>query len=297
MKQPSRYIDLTTDYGFKRVFGTEVNKDLLIEFLNQLFRGRKIIKDLTYNKNEYQGDIIELGTVIFDLTCTADNGEQFIIEMQRSAKKRFKERTIYYGAKLLSDQAPKGDRKNWSYNISEVYVIVIMDDFTLTDKNDQYLHDICLCDRDTGHVFYDRLGFIYVELMNFDKQENELDTDLEKWLFVLKNMAKLDKLPTFLRKPIFEKLFNIAEYSNLSKGEKNMYDVSLKRKWDACYIREGIQMELQEAKVQGLEQGIQQGRLENMQETARKMLAKGFDTQTISAIIDLPVDEIKKLMQ
>ncbi|WP_439242169.1 Rpn family recombination-promoting nuclease/putative transposase [Lonepinella sp. BR2474] len=282
--KPSRYIDLTTDYGFKRIFGTEPNKDLLISFLNELFKSKKVIKDLTYNKNEQVGDTLSQGAVIFDLICTADDDSQFIIEVQRSAQENFKARTLYYGSKLISDQAPKGERSGWRYAISEVYVIVIMDRFRFSNTDD-YLHDICLCNRKTGEIFYDRLGFIYVELLNFHKKEEQLETDLERWLFVLKNMTKLDKLSPYLRKPIFEKLFNIAEYANFSKEEKNMYDVSLKRKWDEEAVMD-----------YAVKQGVRQGELKNAKENAVKMLSRGFDVQTISEITDLSVEEIKNLL-
>ena len=229
-----RFIDPLLDFSFKRIFGTEPNKDLLIALLNGIFQGRKKIVELAYNKNEHAGDTEEIGGVIFDLTCTASNGEQIIIEVQRSAQVNLKRRMLYYGSKLISDQAPRGRRKEWNYALPEVYVIVLMDGFSMPgDSNDgRYLHDICLCNRDTGSVFYDYLGFIYLELCNFVKEESELETDLDGWLYVLKNMSGLNKIPVYLRKPIFEKLFDIAEYSKLTKEEKDMYDTNLKRKWD-----------------------------------------------------------------
>lgn len=163
--QHSKYIDPTTDYGFKRLFGTEVNRDFLIALLNDLFRGRKTIADLVYNKNEHVGEAEETGTVIFDLTCTADNGEQFIIEVQRSSQVNLKRRMLYYGSKLIADQAPKGNRKEWNYAVTEVYVIVLMEGFAMPDGEDDkdFLYDICLCNRDTGKIFYEYLGFIYIE--------------------------------------------------------------------------------------------------------------------------------------
>ena len=143
----SKYIDITTDYGFKKVFGSDTNKDLLISFLNELFRGRKMIVDLYYSKNEHVGDAEDIGTVIFDLTCTADDGERFIIEVQRTAQLNLKKRMLYYSSKLISDQAPKGNRRGWNYAISEVYIIVLMDGFMMPDAGDEkyFLHDICLC--------------------------------------------------------------------------------------------------------------------------------------------------------
>ena len=290
---PDRYIDLLTDYGFKRVFGTEVNKDLLIDFLNQLFRGRKVIKDLTYNKNEHVGDTTDTGSVIFDLTCTAANDEQFIIEVQRSMQSNLKRRMLYYGSKLIADQAPKGNRKDWNYNINEVYVIVLMEGFALPghEADKRYLHDICLCNRATGEVFYEDLGFMYVSLTNFVKEEAKLGNDLERWLYVLKNMARMDKLPVYLRKPVFQRLFDIAEYSKLSKEEKDMYDASLKRKWDAESVR-------LTAERMGMEKGLQKGRAEakaEKKETARKMLASGFAIPVISDLLGLSIEEIEAL--
>ncbi|MGH2622869.1 MAG: PD-(D/E)XK nuclease family transposase, partial [Sphingobacterium sp.] len=180
MKQ-SKYIDLTTDFGFKRIFGTEVNSEFLISLLNGLFRGRKEIKEIVYNKNEHVGDSEGLGTVIFDLTCTGSDGERFVIEVQRTSQNNLKRRMLYYGSKMISDQAPKGNRRGWDYDISEVYVVVLMDGFPMPDhtQSEQFLHDICLCDRDSCSVFYENLGFIYVELLNFNKMESELENDLD----------------------------------------------------------------------------------------------------------------------
>src|SRR5690606_1852307 len=117
MQQP-KYIDPTTDYGFKRIFGAEANQELLKAFLNDLFRGRKVIESLVYNKNEHVGDTEGTGSVIFDLTCTAENGERFLIEVQRTSHVNLKRRMLYYGSKLIADQAPKGRRKEWNYGVS-----------------------------------------------------------------------------------------------------------------------------------------------------------------------------------
>lgn len=289
----SKFIDPLLDFSFKRIFGTEPNQDLLIALLNGIFRGRKDIERLVYNKNEHVGDTDELGSVIFDLTCTASNGEQFIIEVQRTAQVNLKRRMLYYGSKLISDQAPKGKRKEWNYAIPEVYVIVLMDGFPMPggDHDDRYLHDISLCNRDTGEVFYDDLGFIYIELANFAKEESELETDLDGWLYVLKNMSKLNKIPIYLRKPIFEKLFDIAEYSKLTKEEKDMYDTSLKRKWDTVSA-------LEYARREGEERGIEKERTKAHAEklrSATKMKKSGFEDALIADFLELPIEVVREL--
>ena len=252
-EKTARYIDPTSDFGFKRIFSTAPNKDLLISFINELFRGRKHVVDLTYDKNELVGDTENQGAVILDLTCTSSDGKKFVLEVQRTPQINFKQRIIYYGSKLIADQAPKGKRREWGYTIPEVYIIVLMDGFSMPgdEPSEQYLHEICLCNRQTGKVFYEHLEFIYIELVNFVKEEADLQSDLDGWLFVLKNMSKLNRIPVYFRKPIFEKLFNISEYSKLSKEEKHMYDISLKRKWDEEAIRIYQEQSLADAKREG----------------------------------------------
>lgn len=287
----SKFIDPLLDFSFKRIFGTEPNKDLLIALLNGIFRGRKHIVELEYNKNEHVGDTAELGSVIFDLTCTAIDGEVFIIEVQRSGQINLKRRMLYYGSKRIADEAPKGKRKEWDYAIPEVYVIVLMDGFAMPGggHGDRYLHDICLCNRDTGEVFYDDLGFIYLELRNFAKEESELETDLDGWLYVLKNMSKLNKIPLYLRKPIFEKLFNIAEYSKLTKEEKEMYDASLKRKWDTAGA-------LEYARREGEEKGIEKGAEQKSYNVVANLIQQlGLDDEAAAGVAEVSIDFVRKV--
>jgi predicted transposase/invertase (TIGR01784 family) len=272
-----KYIDPLVDFAFKKIFGSEPNKDLLIAFLNEVFRGRKIIADLTYNKNEHHGDLKDEGAAIFDLLCTGNNGEQFLIEIQRGRQGNFKERALFYTSRLISDQAPKGRRSEWAYNLNEVYLVALLEDFTLKIGNAaEYLHDVCLCNRDTGEIFYDKLNYTYIELFNFVKTEIKLETELDKWLYVLKNMSTMDKIPVYLRKPIFEKLFNIAEYSNLTKEEKTMYDSSMKYKWDNKNV---------------LDYALK----EQAREIARELKKEGLAIEFIAKTTKLSIEEIEKL--
>jgi len=131
--------------------------------------------NLVYCKNEQPGDTDEIGGAIFDLLCTGSDGETLLIEVQRSSQGNLKQRMLFYAAKLLSDSAPKGKRKNWNYAIPEVYVIVLMDGFRFPESGEgRYLHDICLCNRENGEVFYYGLEFIFIELINFVKTGEEL---------------------------------------------------------------------------------------------------------------------------
>lgn len=286
---PGKYIDPLVDFAFKKIFGSEPNKDLLIAFLNGVFRGQKLIADLTYNKNEHHGDLKDEGAAIFDLLCTGVNGEQFLIEIQRGRQGNFKERALFYTSRLISDQAPKGRRSEWAYNLNELYLIALLEDFTLKIGNDaEYVHDVCLCNKKTGEIFYDKLNYTYIELVNFVKEEAALETELDKWLYVLKNMSTMAKIPVYLRKPIFEKLFNIAEYTNLTKEEKIMYDSSMKYKWDNKNV-------LDYALKEGREQGIEQGEHKKALEIARKLKKEGLTIEFIAKTTKLPIQEIEQL--
>jgi len=296
MHQNTKYIDPLVDFAFKKIFGSDPNKDLLIAFLNEIFRGRKHIIDLVYNKNEHPGDLLDEGGAIFDLLCTGNNGENFIIEVQRGKQENFKQRALFYTSRLISDLAPKGRRSEWGYNLSEVYLVALLEDFTLEgSSNEQFIHDICLCDRNTGKIFYDRLAYTYIELRKFVKTAIQLETDLDKWLFVLKNMSSMDKIPVYLRKPVFEKLFNIAEYSNLTKEEKMIYDSYLKHKWDNKNVRDYA---IKEAVTEAVKEAREDERakaLEEKKDIANEMKKAGIPFKQIESFTKLTIEEIEKL--
>jgi hypothetical protein len=167
MATETTFIDLTSDFGFKKLFGEEPNKDLLLSFLNEVFQGRKRIQDLKYTPNEALGDGLDEGHAIFDLVCTGSDGEKFIIEVQCAKQTHFKKRALFYTSRLISNQAPKGRRAHWDYAITEVYLVALLDGFTITDSAETSpIHDVCLCNRKNGNVFFEGFGFIYLSFVN-----------------------------------------------------------------------------------------------------------------------------------
>ena len=124
------------------------------------------------------------------------------------------------------------------------------------------------------------------------KTEGELESDLDKWLHVLKNMKLMNKIPVYLRKPIFEKLFSIAEYTNLTKEEKTMYDSSMKYKWDNKNVRD---YEVAEAKKEGKLEGKMEGKMEEAREIARELKKEGLTVEFIARTTKLSIAEIEQL--
>jgi len=295
MEKERRYIDPTTDYGFKRIFGEDAdNKELLMFLINGLFRGRKIVKSIAYAPNDHVGDTEDIGTVIFDLACTDQDGNTFVVEVQRTSQMNLKKRMLAYAGRLISDQIPKGERSLWNYDLKGTYVIVIMDGFQMPGgSNGNVIHDICLCDRDTKEIFYEDFGLIFVELDNFTKTEEEVakSSKLDKLLHVLKNMPKMDERPPYLQEPIFERLFNVAEYATMNKEEQDMYNASLKQKWDE-------QSRWETAMSMGMKQGRQEEREKAEAEKisiALNFKKMGIPIENISLGTGLSIDQIKRL--
>ncbi len=287
-----KYVDPLTDFGFKLIFGNEPNKDLLIDFLNKLFIGRKQIVDLTYNKTEYLGPVNNFRKSIFDLQCTGKDGQQFIIEVQRIYQQFFIDRAIYYTSKLIHNQGPKGNAK-WDFKLQEVYFIGILD-FEMEGSNEKtYFHEAHLADINTGKSIYNKLGYIFIEIPKFNKTQNQLKTELDKWLFVLKNMANLKKIPVFLTKRIFEKVFKIAEVANLTKEEFMKYEKDLMAEWTEYAILKTAE---ERGEKRGEEKGMEKGEERGMEKVVQNLIkTMGLNDAQIAKMCDLPIAFIKKV--
>jgi len=194
MEQIEKYINPFTDFGFKKLFGEEPNKDLLIDFLNEVLNGKEKIKTLTYLKTDKLGSTYSARKAVFDLYCENELGEKFIVEMQKAEQEFFKDRSIFYSTFPIREQAKRG---KWNFELKSVYTIGILDFvFDETKENENYFHwDVKLFDTKNKAVFYDKLTYIYLELPKFTKTLEQIETRFEKWLYVLKNLPKLDRLP------------------------------------------------------------------------------------------------------
>ena len=312
-----RYISLLTDFGFKRIFGTAPNKALLINFLNSLFDGEQVIKDVKYLNNEHFGDNAKARKAIFDVYCEGEDGEKFIVEMQNAYQEFFKDRSLFYSTFPIREQAPKSSE--WDFKLSRVYTIALLN-FNMNDdafNAENISHEVKLCDVKTKKVFYDKLEFIYLEIAKFNKTENELETLFDKWLYVLKNLSKLEKRPKTLRDKIFDRLFNEAEIAKFTPEELREYESSrkayrdLKNSLDTAlrdgYKKghaEGREKGLEEGRAEGRKKGLEEGRAEGRaeghfnekKETIKRLLGSGTPLDIIAIAVDLTNEEVKSII-
>lgn len=163
------YFDPLLDVGFKKIFGTDDNLDLIMALLNAVFRGRKKIVKLQFTKTEQPGKVKTEAKAVFDLACVGEDNEVFIVEVQHSSPVNFKKRSIYYSSKLIAQQGQRGETKDWNYNITEVYLVALLEQKSEIAIPGTHIHDICLCNRDTKEIFYEGLGYIFIDFSNFDK--------------------------------------------------------------------------------------------------------------------------------
>ncbi|WP_256010183.1 Rpn family recombination-promoting nuclease/putative transposase [Desertivirga xinjiangensis] len=289
---PGKYIDATSDFGFKKLFGCEPNKPLLIAFLNEIFIGKHEITDLVFLKNEHQGEDKNTAKVILDISCIDNQGNYFLVELQSTDQRFFKDRCLYYSSRFISDIAPKGAVDLWKYELPPVYLIAVMDRFSFEDSlPGQYIRRVSLMDNETGKEFYHKLGFIYIQLAAFEKAEEDVKTGLEQWLFIIKHLSKFVDIPSFITKPIFKRLFKIAEVAALTKEERMAYETSLKDKWDR-------QNQLDFAVEKAIEKTIEDERAKAalaIENIARNFKALNVPVADIAKATGMSIDEIERL--
>lgn len=271
-KKKDKYINPLTDFGFKKIFGTELNKELLIDFLNEIIPNQKV-KDLTYSTNEHLGKYKVDRKAVFDIYCIGENDERFIVEMQKAKQNYFKDRSVFYTSFPIQEQALTGD---WDYRLTPVYSIGILD-FTFDEhkKEEKLLHIVELKNQDC-EVFYEKLKFFYIELPKFTKKASELENRFDKWLYVFTHLQDLQNRPKELQERVFKKLFKVAEIAQFSEEERSEYEESLKNYRDIKNV-------------------VDTARIEEKIEIARKLKQNGVSIEIIAQSTALSKEEIEKI--
>lgn len=285
----SRYINFYTDFAFKKIFGTEANKDLLISFLNALLdlKGDGEIKDLTYLNSENLGEDIRERRAIYDVYCQTKGGDRFIVEMQKAKQDHFQDRSIYYSSFAIREQGQKGKKDNmpWDYCLSPVYVVGILNfEMDETNRSDRVISKVKLKDEDNKD-FSDKLNFIFVEMPKFRKTEAELETFMDKWLYVIKNLYRLQDKPAALTEGIFKKLFEVAEIAAFSKNERYDYEENLKNYLDWFNVMRTVKNE-----------GRAEGELALLTKQVLAKKEKGKTASEIAEMLEVDIEVVDEIL-
>ena len=299
------FINPFTDIGFKRIFGQEFSKPLLLDFLNNLLVGERKIENITFLDKEMPRDIEGERSIIYDVLCETETGEKIIVEMQNQRQPFFKQRSIFYASEAISRQARKG--REWRFDIKAIYLIAFLN-FTLEDIGTTFRTDVALLDMRTKEVFSDKIRLIYLQLPYFNKEADECENDFERWIYVLKNMETINRLPWTAKSAVFKRLEEIAEVRALTKEEQMQYDHALKVYRDNYNtfqgaieegMKEGREKGLKEGREEGIkegrEEGREKGRADKTKEVAQNMIKMGMSIEQIAQACGISVEEAEKL--
>ena len=273
----TRFINPYTDFGFKKLFGEEANKDLLIDFLNAVLPLENPIATLTFRNSEQLPDNVVDRKAVFDIACVGTNGESFSVEMQKAKQLWFKDRALFYTVFPILRQAQQG---SWDFKLNPVYLVAVLDfKYDEVEERQKLYRLVSLKDQD-GDPFSETLKMVFLQMPLFKKTGSELETQKDKWLFFLKNLESFEDIPAILREPVFEKAFATAEYVNYPPALQEAYQNDLKA------YRDNINV-LETARIEGEARG--------RAEIARSMKKDGIDPAIITKHTSLTLDEIKRL--
>ncbi|MEY4531014.1 MAG: hypothetical protein RLZZ156_1735 [Deinococcota bacterium] len=296
------FLNPFTDFGFKKIFGEEASKPHLIDFLNSLLPEEAQIKDLSFKNLEQLPAIENERKAVYDIYCQGTNGEYFIVEIQKIKQDFFKDRTLFYATFPIQQQAQKGA---WDFKLAPVYCIAVLD-FTFDDdraNSHEVVHKVYLKDQH-NNIFSDKLTLMYLEMPNFKKGLEELETRLDKWLFFINNLDDLQSIPELLKDEVFNSAFEVAKYSKLDQKGRDMYEYSLKIVRDnyatqKTAFREGRDAGIAEGKAEGKAEGEAigeaRGKLETKLEIAKNLKAAGLTLEQIQTATGLSAEELQDI--
>ncbi|MDW8295992.1 MAG: Rpn family recombination-promoting nuclease/putative transposase [Raineya sp.] len=269
----AKYINPYTDFGFKKLFGEEASKELLIDFLNQLLPAHHQIANLHFRNFESFADLPTERKAIFDIHCQAISGERFIVEMQKAKVKFFKDRSLFYVTFPIREQAQQGE---WNFRLEPIYFVAILDfEYDEAEEKRKFRRDVALKDQD-GDLFFDKLHFRFLQMPLFKKKEQELESRFDKWCYFLKNLENFDHIPNIFDESIFRKAFDIASLANLTPEQREQYEESLIQYRD---LKSALETAVEEKAI----------------EIAKNLFQTTLTDAEIAQYTSLPLEEITKL--
>jgi predicted transposase/invertase (TIGR01784 family) len=278
----AKYVNPFTDFGFKKIFGEEASKPMLIDFLTSLLPESNIV-DLTFKDKDQNGNTEDDRKAVYDIYCENSFGEKIIVELQKVKQNYFKDRTVYYATFPIQDQAEKGI---WDYKLNFVYCVGILD-FKFEEKvksgEGEVIHTVQLKDQN-NQIFYEKLKFVYLEMPHFMKEQDQLETRLDKWLYFIKHLEDFQNIPEIFNDTIFRQAFEKAEIAKYNDDEMYDYQQSLK-------VFRDNKNTFDYAK----ETAFDEGKVEERLKIGKALKQKGVPTDIIMETTGLSESEINEL--
>ena len=290
----AKFINPFTDIGFKRIFGQEISKPLILDFLNNLLMGEEHIVDLSFLDKEQPALFEADRSLIYDIYCVTDNGKKIIVEMQNKSQPYFTNRSIYYVSEAIARQGERGSL--WNYSIDAVYLVAFLN-FCPLDFERKFRTDVMLADKVTHRQFSDKVRMTFMQLPLFNKEAEECDNQFERWIYLLNNMETLTRLPWAAKSAVFQRLEEIADVASLTRQERMKYDEGLKKYRDTLSVLEGARVDgFAEGRAEGRAEGQEEGKNKEKLDTVARLAQAGVDLNTISIATGLSLEEIQSML-
>ena len=312
-----KFLNPKNDVAFKRIFGSEKNKDILIHFLNDMlsFKSKKPIKEVTFLKTHQDPEIASKKESIVDVLCQDEDGNKYVVEMQVAEHDGFIKRAQYYAAKAYIAEMKRGDP---SYeNLKEVIFLSIAD-FVLFPDKEAYKSDHIILDNETYENDLKDFSFTFLELPKFKLEKHELKTMTEKWAYYFKNAPTTmeeELVEIFKDDPAICHAYEELNRFHWTDEELQFYESDIKRIRDNNAVRiaqqkkikrqleESMEKGLEKGRSEGMEKGIEKGMKKGMErgiekgklEIAKAMLQKGIDAQTIMEVTGISAGLVKEV--
>ena len=288
-----RYVDILTNGGFKALFGDINNKEAVMAIINALLPEHRQVADIEYLPTERQGQMEDNKEYRYDFMCRDSSGAMFIVELQKYREKSWFKRCVSYAARAYDRQNRRGE----NYDVPPVYLIGLMGtEIDHPDSEfwrDRYVSEYTFREKEAHDLLDETIVIIFAELVRFDKAEGECMTDMDRMLFILKNMGRLDRQPELLRREIYTKIFEACEIARFNEDKliqfnKDMYDERRRNGELAAAIEEGME--------KGLKKGREEGREEGIAEAVSKMMAAGMSVEQVCTIMGMTAEEVEKTL-
>ena len=297
----TKFLDPKNDVAFRRIFGSEKNKDILIDFLNDMitFKERATITEVTFLKTIQDPEVAARKTSVVDVLCTDQKGHTYVVEMQIAKEKGFEKRAQYYAAKAYASQLKVSGKY---YALKEVIFLAITK-FVMFPNKQAYKSDHIILDKDSHEHDLKDFSITFLELPKIDKTLEESTNRVEKWVYFFKHAEETPESEVeHLLKDTNALHRAYEELNRFSWSEEELMAYEQAEKQEADYIAsmdqkydEGLELGIQKGRAEGKEEGRAEGEKKTKLEIAKNLLASGMGVDTIASIINLNRKDIEDL--
>ncbi|MBS0621852.1 MAG: PD-(D/E)XK nuclease family transposase [Verrucomicrobia bacterium] len=284
-----RFLDPTNDYAFRKIFGDERKKEILISFLNSILerQGEGLIVEVDL-LNPYQAPHLEgAKETILDIRCHDQKGHEYIVEMQVLKQQFFDKRVLYYASKAYSCQLSQGEDYGRLHPV--IFLGILNFQFT---NNHHWISNHRIYDVETKEHKLQDFDFTFIELPKFVKEEEELLSVSDKWVYFLKHAKHLDAVPKTIFEAAIKEAFEIVNQGTWSQQQLDAYERRKMALMDdaarfSASFHDGIQ--------KGREEGREEGRQEERKKIAAAMLGEGYDLLLVHHATKISLEELETL--